>query len=130
MNTAPPPIVAPAISVPTSTTSVKNLPVNLFGSVMGLAGLGLAWRLSGEYYGIGGQLGEAIGALAGLVFVILTIAYLTKWVKHPQAVKGEFNHPVASNFLAPLPLLCYCFPRSQPRTMQCLAKCYGYSEAY
>ena len=71
MNTAYTPTVAAAQSVQTSNTSIKNLPVNLFGSVMGLAGLGLAWRLSGQYYGVGGVLGEAIGALAGLAFVLL-----------------------------------------------------------
>lgn len=92
------PTVAAAQSVQTSNTSIKNLPINLFGSVMGLAGLGLAWRLSGQYYGVGGVLGEAIDALAGLVFVLLTLGYLGKWVKHPEAVRAEFNHPFASNF--------------------------------
>lgn len=98
MNTASPPSAAAAQAVHTGTTSIKNLPVNLFGSVMGLAGLSLAWRLSGQYYGVGGALGEAIGALAGLVFVVLTLGYLTKWARHPGAVKAEFNHPIASNF--------------------------------
>ncbi len=82
----------------TSTTSIKNLPINLFGSVMGLAGLGLAWRLSGQFYGYGAVLGEVLGGLAGLVFVLLTLSYLTKWIKHPETVRAEFNHPIASNF--------------------------------
>ncbi|MDM3886831.1 SLAC1 anion channel family protein [Pseudomonas sp. BCRC 81390] len=98
MNAASTPNFTGAQSVTTSTTSIKNLPINLFGSVMGLAGLSLAWRLSGQYFAIGGELGEAIGAFAGLVFVLLTLGYLTKWFKHPEAVRGEFNHPVASNF--------------------------------
>ncbi|WP_256575748.1 SLAC1 anion channel family protein [Pseudomonas sp. R16(2017)] len=98
MNTAYTPSVAAAQSIAARTTSIKNLPINLFGAVMGLAGLGLAWRLNGQYFGIGGLLGEAIGAFAGLVFVLLTLGYLGKWVKHPEAVRGEFNHPVASNF--------------------------------
>lgn len=98
MNTSYTPTVDTARAVTVSKTSIKNLPINLFGSVMGLAGLALAWRLSGQYYGVGGSLGEAIGALAGLVFVLLTLGYLTKWVKHPAAVKAEFNHPIASNF--------------------------------
>ncbi|WP_178076650.1 hypothetical protein [Pseudomonas sp. B28(2017)] len=54
--------------------------------------------MSGQHYGVGGLLGEAIGAFAGLVFVLLTLGYLSKWVKHPEAVRAEFNHPVASNF--------------------------------
>jgi len=118
MNTAYTPNVAATQSVSTSKTSIKNLPINLFGSVMGLAGLGLAWRLSGQHYGIGAMLGEAIGAFAGLVFVLLTLGYLSKWVKHPEAVRAEFNHPVASNFfgtvtIALLLLSAVAAPHSQ-----------------
>lgn len=98
MNTVYTPTVAASQLEKTGTTSIKNLPVNLFGSVMGLAGLGLAWRLSGQYYGVGGVLGEAIGTLAGIAFVLLIFAYLAKWVKHRGAVNSEFNHPIASNF--------------------------------
>lgn len=36
---------------PMSTTSVKNLPVSLFGAVMGLAGLSLAWRVASGVFG-------------------------------------------------------------------------------
>lgn len=118
MNTAYTPILTSAQSAPTSSTSIKNLPINLFGSVMGLAGLGLAWRLSGQYFGIGVVLGEAIGALAALVFLLLTLGYLTKWVKYPGAVKAEFNHPIASNFfgtvtIALLLLSAVAAPHSQ-----------------
>ncbi|HBU6133629.1 SLAC1 anion channel family protein [Enterobacter bugandensis] len=98
MNSAYTPTVGASQLEKNSTTSIKNLPVNLFGSVMGLAGLALAWRLSGQYYGIGGVFGEAIGALAGMVFVLLTLGYLIKWAKHPGVVKAEFNHPISSNF--------------------------------
>ncbi|MCY1394803.1 Tellurite resistance protein TehA [compost metagenome] len=98
MNPAFSPTIAAEQSVPTNTTSIRNLPINLFGSVMGLAGLSLTWRLSGQYYGFGSVLAEAIGALAGLVFLVLTLGYLAKWVKHPKAVQAEFNHPIASNF--------------------------------
>ncbi|WP_342622404.1 SLAC1 anion channel family protein [Pseudomonas alkylphenolica] len=118
MNTAHTPSIAAAQSVSTSSTSIRNLPINLFGSVMGLAGLSLAWRLSGQYYGVGALLGEAIGALAGLVFVLLALGYLGKWLKHPDAVRAEFNHPVASNFfgtvtIALLLLSAVATPHSQ-----------------
>ncbi|MDZ3992480.1 SLAC1 anion channel family protein [Pseudomonas sp. Teo4] len=107
-----------AAARPVRTPSMRNLPINLFGAVMGLAGLALAWRLSGQYFGMGGALGEAIGALAGLVFVVLAVGYLAKWVKHPEAVKAEFNHPIASNFfgtvtIAMLLLSAVAAPHSQ-----------------
>jgi tellurite resistance protein len=82
----------------TARTSIKNLPVNLFGSVMGLAGLSLAWRLSANVFGTSVVIAEFVGILAILAFVAIGLGYLTKWVKYPAAVKGEFTHPIAGNF--------------------------------
>ncbi len=78
--------------------SLKNLPVNLFASVMGLSGLALAWRLAQDSLGAKALVGEAIGVFALGIFVLLSLGYLTKLVKHPEAVYAEFHHPVASNF--------------------------------
>ena len=83
----------------TSTgASVRNLPVNLFGAVMGLAGLGLAWRLAVGILGAPVFIGEAVGAFAVAVFVLVGIGYLTKLARYPGAVHAEFHHPVAGNF--------------------------------
>ncbi|WP_295950783.1 SLAC1 anion channel family protein [Rhodoferax sp.] len=79
-------------------TSIRNLPVNLFGSVMGLSGLALAWRLAHNSLGAPAWVGEAIGAFAVGVFLLLAWAYLAKLVKHPGAVRAEFHHPVTGNF--------------------------------
>jgi tellurite resistance protein len=83
---------------PSSESSVRNLPVNLFASVMGLSGLALAWRLAHGLLGAPAFVGEAIGAFALGVFVLVSLGYLTKLAKHPQAVRAEFHHPVAGNF--------------------------------
>ncbi len=47
------------------------LPVGLFGSVMGLAGLSVAWRLAQCAYGTPGWIATVIAALAVLAFVAL-----------------------------------------------------------
>ncbi|OUL99494.1 SLAC1 anion channel family protein [Variovorax sp. JS1663] len=78
--------------------SIRNLPVNLFASVMGLSGLALAWRLAHGSLGAPAFVGEAIGTLALGVFVLLALGYLVKAAKHPEAVRAEFSHPVAGNF--------------------------------
>src|ERR1700679_4188863 len=52
------------------------LPVALFGSVMGLTGLSVAWRLAHTRYGVPAGIADAIGAIAMAVFVALTIVYL------------------------------------------------------
>jgi tellurite resistance protein len=81
-----------------TTTSIKALPVNLFAAVMGLSGLSLAWSLAHHTLGISGAVGQGTGALAILVFVVLSLAYLGKAIKFPAAVKAEFSHPIMGNF--------------------------------
>lgn len=82
----------------TSTTSIKALPVNLFGSVMGLSGLSLAWNLAHRTLGVSSAIGQGVGLLAILVFIAMALGYLGKLVKFPAAVKAEFVHPIAGNF--------------------------------
>lgn len=77
-----------------------RLPVNLFGAVMGLCGLGLAWRKAVEVLGAPAAIGEAILLFAGGVFLVLACTYAAKAVRHPAAVAAEFVHPLAGNFFA------------------------------
>ncbi|GAB3254871.1 SLAC1 anion channel family protein [Chitinimonas naiadis] len=81
-----------------SLTSIRNLPVNLFASVMGIAGLCLAWRQASHEFGVSPLISEAAGLLAVVVFLVLGVGYLVKALKHPDAVMGEYRHPVAGNF--------------------------------
>ena len=83
---------------PPGASSVRNLPVNLFASVMGLSGLALAWRLAHSSLGAPALIGEAIGAFAVGIFLLLAGGYLAKLAKHPEAVQAEFQHPVSGNF--------------------------------
>lgn len=83
---------------PSAAASIRNLPVNLFGAVMGLSGLALAWRLAHSSLGVPAWIGEGVGAFAVGVFLLLAWGYVTKLVKHPQAVLAEFQHPVSGNF--------------------------------
>ncbi|ANH68636.1 SLAC1 anion channel family protein [Mitsuaria sp. 7] len=78
--------------------SIRHLPVNLFASVMGLSGLALAWRLAHRDLDVPAFIGEAVGALAVVVFLLMAVGYLVKLAKHPEAVRAEFHHPVGGNF--------------------------------
>ena len=83
---------------PRQTTSLRDLPVSLFGAVMGLSGLALAWRLARVSLGAPAWVGESIGAFALVVFLLVSTGYLAKLARHPQAVLAEFRHPVAGSF--------------------------------
>jgi tellurite resistance protein len=78
--------------------STRNLPVNLFGSVMSVAGLALAWRLASKRYGVGIAISDSIGIVALLLFAVLAIGYLHKLIRHTAAVRQEFDHPVIGSF--------------------------------
>ncbi len=73
------------------------LPIAVFGSVMGLTGLSLAWRLARAVFGASEAIGEDIGLFAVFVFVVLVLAYGVKLVTAPQKVVAEFNHLIAGN---------------------------------
>ena len=73
------------------------IPVGLFGSVMGLTGLSVAWKLAEAHYGIPTWPSQIFAAVAVLDFVALSLAFLTKLVTAPNAVLAEWKHPIASN---------------------------------
>lgn len=50
---------------------LEFLPIGLFGSVMGLAGLSVAWGLAERRYSLPPWFSELVGALAVIVFVLL-----------------------------------------------------------
>ncbi|RFB70898.1 MULTISPECIES: SLAC1 anion channel family protein [unclassified Herbaspirillum] len=80
------------------TQSVRHMPIGLFGSVMSIAGLALAWRLASKAYGVTIAVSDTIGVVALALFAVLVLSYLGKLVLHPEIVKAEFAHPVSGSF--------------------------------
>jgi tellurite resistance protein len=77
---------------------LAHLPVSLFGSVMGLTGLSLAWRHAQADFNMPAAISDGIGIIAMVVFAALVIAYGIKMATSFAVVRGEFNHPIAGNF--------------------------------
>jgi tellurite resistance protein len=88
--------------------SVRNLPIGLFGAVMGLVGLGLSARATATV--LPGLLRapayftELWVALGTLLFMILIVMYCIKVVRYADAVKAEFWSPVTLGFCGALPV--------------------------
>lgn len=82
----------------------SDLPVNLFGCVMGLTGLALAYRLASEIFDFPQIYANIIGFIAMMAFVILFILYILKAIKYPRKVMDEFNHPIIGNFFGTIPI--------------------------
>lgn len=74
------------------------LPVSLFGSVMGLSGLTLAWKSTVHHYGLAEWIIHVLSIFTILVFLILLVSYGLKLLTAFSAVKNEFNNPLSKSF--------------------------------
>jgi len=96
--------------------TLSYLPVALFGSVMGITGLASAWNLAHGLYGTPLWIGQLIGGLAIVIFILMGTGYAIKAATGFDAVKAEFQHPIAGNLfgtffinllLIPMPIAEY-----------------------
>ena len=97
-TTSPATQLNPSTPAPRAAPSIRHLPVGFFGAVMSVAGLSLAWRLAGKFYGFSMAVSNAIGIAALVLFAVLTLSYLAKSIRYPDLVRQEFAHPVIGNF--------------------------------
>ncbi|MBB5470540.1 tellurite resistance protein [Paraburkholderia sp. CI2] len=80
-------------------TPAAPLPASFFGIVLGLAGLGSDWREALKLWPLPATVGEIVLAFAGLVWLVLVLAYAHKWIYHRTAAIAEIGHPVACCFV-------------------------------
>lgn len=74
-------------------------PAAYFGMVLGLAGLGNAWRAAEQTWHIGNGVSEWILALAAAVWAVLVILFAAKAVFAMDKLVTEINHPVQCCFV-------------------------------
>jgi tellurite resistance protein len=77
----------------------RSIPAAFFGIVLGLAGLGNDWRAAHALWGLPAATGEIILAVAGVVWVGLTAAYIAKWIYARAAAVEELGHAVQCCFV-------------------------------
>lgn len=80
------------------TSRMANIPINLFGAIMGFSGLTLGFQAAHQQLGISINVFYSLALLTTAIFTILTIAYFIKLLKHSDQVIAEFNHPVLLHF--------------------------------
>ena len=80
------------------------LPVNYFSIVLGLSGLGLAWR-SGASVGLLPALpGEVLLLCSAAIWVFLTGAYFSKWLRFTRQASAELHNMIQCCFISLLPI--------------------------
>jgi tellurite resistance protein len=75
------------------------VPAAFFGMVLGLAGLGGAWRLASKVWQLPQAIGEAIILLAAIVWLILVVLFALKWALAREEALKEAAHPVQCCFI-------------------------------
>ena len=93
---------SPVYVEPEDTTRgarLSHFPVTFFATVMGLAGLALAWLRAAPVLGTPQVIGEVLFWAALVVYGVVLVAYLVKAVRYPAAVRNEMHHPVRLAFV-------------------------------
>ena len=83
---------------------MKNLATNWFGAVMGLAGLGLAWRGAAPLVKQPHAFSEVWVFAAAILLAVLLPLYLFKVLTDAKAIAEEFTDPARLGYCATLPL--------------------------
>lgn len=86
----------PALPVPQHR--LEHFPIAIFSTVMGMAGLAIAWLKAHAVLGMPVEIGEGLRTTASGLFVLLLLFYGLKALRHPQAVSLDMRHPIRINF--------------------------------
>lgn len=90
-----------------AVATAARVPASFFAMVMGLGGLGAAWRAASRAYGVSPWLADGLLAVATALWVALLAAQVAKALKAPARLRAELEHPVQGSLaaLAPASLL-------------------------
>ncbi|AHJ12007.1 SLAC1 anion channel family protein [Sulfurospirillum multivorans] len=79
---------------------LKFFPIMMYATVMGMSGLTIMYQKAALWLGFSALIGEGLMAITTLLFGVISVIYITKFLKYSAAVKKEFSHPVRINFFA------------------------------
>ena len=75
------------------------IPASYFGMVLGLSGLGTAWRFAGQVWGLPSVVGEVISLFSVALWAILLVLFALKWLMARPDAAAEVGHPVQCCFI-------------------------------
>lgn len=79
---------------------LQFFPVMMFAVVMGLSGLTLVFKKASEVFDVFHIVPMLFSYISIVVFLIIAITYILKFIKYKEEVKKEFSHPIRINFFA------------------------------
>jgi len=75
------------------------VPASFFGIVLGLAGLGNAWRAAHQVWHLPAMVGEIVLGLASIVWAVLITLFALRWTFARTVSLAEAHHPVQCCFI-------------------------------
>jgi len=98
---------AAGLAASPAASAAARVPASFFSIVLGLAGLGAAWRAAARAYGVSPWLADALLAISAALWVVLFAAQLVKALTARDALRAELEHPVQGSLatLGPTSLL-------------------------
>jgi len=93
--------------------SLEYFPVQLFAVIMGLSGLTIMYAKAYHFLNFPYWIYLSLLFIDVVLFFVIFSTYVIKWVKYPNAITQEFNHPIKSSFgaaISIIPILIYSKP--------------------
>ncbi|CAN5395778.1 dicarboxylate transporter/tellurite-resistance protein TehA [soil metagenome] len=75
------------------------VPAAFFGMVLGIIGLGGAWRVAHRLWQLPAVIGESIMLGGSLVWAVVLLLFIRKWLFAREAALAEARHPVQCCFI-------------------------------
>lgn len=72
----------------------RSISASLFSAVLGISGLGYAWRVASVLWRVPTIIAETILAAAALIWAVLLLAYAWQALTRPELARREFSHPL------------------------------------
>ena len=86
-----------------TSRQVLNLPAGYFGMVLGTIGMGFTWRYASTLWPVSRSIGDGLVTLAMAMWVLLSMAFISRAIRFPASVLQEMRHPVSSSFVSLFP---------------------------
>ena len=81
-----------------------SVPITYLGAVLGLGGLGGAWRAAHRAWNVPPLIGELLSTAAIIIWLVVALGFGWSWLAGSKAARGDFRDPARAPFAALLPM--------------------------
>jgi tellurite resistance protein len=90
---------ATGVAASPAAAAAARVPASFFSIVLGLAGLGAAWRSAARAYGVSDWLADALLAVSAALFLGVLVAQVLRALRG-DGLRSELEHPISGSLAA------------------------------